>query len=212
MKTGIIRRYQGQIDPKRHSHPDNRIDTQGSCITLMPILNRIGIRLDSPHLPGIIDEAMVPDLEMLLEQTRQPLAPNSELLRLSSILRLFHNISLLCLNDDSRNDPDSPDWLEKGLQYMNHHYAAGISVDETAAFAGVDRTHFSKTFKKAYGSTPVNYLQALKMKEAAQMLVHTQFKMSEVALSIGFPDLYSFSRAFKNYYGVAPSQYQKHMR
>ena len=45
------------------------------------------------------------------------------------------------------------------------------------------------------------------MKQAAKMIEEERFNITEIALSLGYSDLYSFSKAFKNYYGVSPKHY-----
>jgi AraC-like DNA-binding protein len=80
---------------------------------------------------------------------------------------------------------------------MKMHYSYGITVDEAAKFAGVDRTHFSKRFRK-FGISPGEYIKSLIMKEAGQMLLETNFSVSEIAYSLGFSNLYSFSKAYKS--------------
>lgn len=81
---------------------------------------------------------------------------------------------------------------------MDIHFAGGISVEGVSAHAGVDRTHFAKQFRKAYGLSPVQYIQQLKMTQAKRLLVQTPLSLTEVAHSVGYPDLFSFSKAFKS--------------
>ncbi|SFE88677.1 AraC-type DNA-binding protein [Paenibacillus algorifonticola] len=94
---------------------------------------------------------------------------------------------------------------------MEIPYAEGINVESVSLYVGVNRTHFTKQFSKAYGITPVQYIQQLKMGEAKRLLAQTGYTLSEIASSIGFPDLFSFSKAFKKNMGVAPKQYRSQL-
>ena len=60
-------------------------------------------------------------------------------------------------------------------------------------------------------TSPREYLAALRMNKAAELLCEG-FGVSVVAASVGYPDVFSFSRAFKNYYKIPPTQYVKTKR
>ncbi|MNI75295.1 HTH-type transcriptional activator Btr [compost metagenome] len=91
---------------------------------------------------------------------------------------------------------------------MEIHYAEGITVEKVSAHVGVDRNHFTKQFRKAYGMTPIQFIQELKMKEARLLLEQTDYTLAEIAQSVGYPDLFSFSKAFKKRLGTAPAHYR----
>src|SRR5690606_37221192 len=76
-----------------------------------------------------------------------------------------------------------------------------------AKYIGVHRSHFTKEFVNEFGITPVQYLLSLKMNRAKEMLSEKSFSITEIAYSLGYSDLYSFSRAFKNFFGVSPTKY-----
>ncbi|MOA67458.1 DNA-binding transcriptional regulator AraC [compost metagenome] len=52
-------------------------------------------------------------------------------------------------------------------------------------------------------------MQRLKMGKGAQLLRVTDKPVTEIALSIGYPDLYAFTRAFTSYFGLSPTKYRK---
>ncbi|MFZ4453892.1 AraC family transcriptional regulator [Salibacterium aidingense] len=101
------------------------------------------------------------------------------------------------------------DWIQESMNYMNLHYAEGITITDVARHVGASRTHFSNTFTKAVGSSPYKYLQEKIMTKATTLLESSRYNISEIALSLSFSDVYSFSRAFKNYYNVSPSEYKR---
>jgi AraC-like DNA-binding protein len=171
----------------------------------LSILNRIGLRPYSPHAPAFMNEETAKQLDNLFVYFQQPGDDNQDFLRHSVFFKLFHTLLTLLPDGQSvdRNDPVS--WLEKGLEYMEMHYTEGITVEGAAKYVGVDRTHFSKRFQKKFGMSPSEYLKSLVMKEAGQMVKETNYSFTEIAYSVGFPDLYSFSKAFKKYYGESPT-------
>ncbi|WP_248927178.1 AraC family transcriptional regulator [Paenibacillus hamazuiensis] len=95
-------------------------------------------------------------------------------------------------------------WIRECIGFMELHAAEGISVQQVAAFAGVHRSYFSSVFTRQVGMSPLGYLQKIRMEKAGRLLRETDAAVTEIALSLGYPNLFSFTRAFKNYYSVAP--------
>ncbi len=95
-------------------------------------------------------------------------------------------------------------WIHECLDYMELHATEGISVQQVAEFAGVHRSYFSNMFTHQVGMPPLKYLQRIRMEKAKRLLQETDATITEIALSLGYPNLYSFTRAFKIYYKVPP--------
>ena len=72
---------------------------------------------------------------------------------------------------------------------------------------GVSTVYFRKLFTQVYGVSPINYVKALRIKKAKEMLRSDYGSLSDVAQSLGYTSLYDFSRDFKKRVGTAPSRY-----
>jgi AraC-like DNA-binding protein len=169
---------------------------------------RIGL---SPHAPyrngGLTEEAkklMLEFLNLVRESDRQV----NDLSRLAHFYQIFDTLSL-AYKSPSTQENRSLSWLQQGLDYIQIHYAEGITVERVSAYVGVERTHFTKQFSKVYGLPPMQYMQNLKMNEAKHLLAQTEYTLTEIANSVGYPDLFSFSKAFKKHLGVPPTQYRR---
>lgn len=103
---------------------------------------------------------------------------------------------------------DTANWLERSIQYMNTHYTENIAVANVAEVAGVHRSHLYQECTRLLGCSPMQYIIKLRMEKGRELLRDTRFSVTEIALSVGYPDLFSFSRAFSKYYGMSPTQYQ----
>lgn len=60
-------------------------------------------------------------------------------------------------------------------------------------------------FKKYYGSTIYDYITRLRMEEARKLIVKEKKNMYEVGMLVGFKHQASFTKSFKKYYGITPS-------
>lgn len=173
----------------------------------LELLRRIGLTPQRPHLAAVHSEEAAADMIAFLQKTTGGAAETSDLDRLSAFYRIFASLEREAAPE--RIEPDGISWLQRGLDYMEIHYAHGITIEEVARHAGVGRTHFSKKFHERYGITPVRHMQRLKLDEARMLLEQTNYSLSEIAHSVGYPDLFSFSKAFKKHHGLPPKQYRQ---
>ena len=84
-----------------------------------------------------------------------------------------------------------------------------VTADSFAQGLGYGRTNFFKKVKQLTGMSPNDYIKKIRMEEAASLLINTNMTAAEVAFKCGFEDQYYFSKSFKKYYGLPPSQYRK---
>jgi AraC-like DNA-binding protein len=122
----------------------------------------------------------------------------------SLLLRLFSQlISQLTGESESSDELLTLDWVRRCKNYMDLHFSENV-----VAFSGMNRSYFSTEFSRHMGMPPKKYLQKKKMDKGKQLLRETRLPVTEIALSVGFPNLYSFTRAFKKYNGVSPLAYR----
>lgn len=171
----------------------------------IPLLKRIGITNYSTHVKGIINEGIIEILSELSTHFKKD-EEDDDLFGLSIMYKLFHSLSVQ--SKQKNLAPATPrNWLQKSQEYMNMHFAENISVKDVAKYVGIHRSYFADSFVNEVGVTPSNYLLSLKMNRAVELILERTHTITEIALSLGYSDLYSFSRAFKNYYGVSPNRY-----
>lgn len=89
-------------------------------------------------------------------------------------------------------------------EYMDLQALKKITVKEIAAYAGISLFYFYRSFKIAFGCSPYLYITNKRL-ECALNMISKQQKISYVAAYCGFPDLPTFSKAFKRRYLVSPS-------
>lgn len=96
--------------------------------------------------------------------------------------------------------------LQPALIYIGHHISEPIYVQDLAASVNLSEKYFITFFKKVVGITPTNYIIQAKMKKALEYLHEQNYSIKEVAMLVGYSDVYTFSKVFKKTYGVSPSK------
>ena len=96
--------------------------------------------------------------------------------------------------------------------FIDNNYQRKISMEDTASFVCLSEKHMCALFKQIYGIPPKQYLQDIRMKKAMSLLVNTDLKIAEVALSVGYDCQLAFSGAFRKYTGVSPSEYRENKK
>ena len=95
---------------------------------------------------------------------------------------------------------------EKALSYMQSECGrADLQIDEVAAFCNVSAVYLRKIVKEVYQKTPFHLLTDLRMKKACELLLEKR-PIKEIAMSVGYSDIYQFSRAYKRCFGYAPTE------
>ncbi|MBB6634656.1 AraC family transcriptional regulator [Cohnella thailandensis] len=119
----------------------------------------------------------------------------------SMICRLFAEL----IPDGASVDAEEPSgWIRECIGFMELHATEGISVQQVAEFAGVHRSYFSGVFAGQVGMPPLKYIQKIRMEKAQRLLSETDATVTEIAFSLGYPNLYTFTRAFKSYFDLSP--------
>lgn len=99
--------------------------------------------------------------------------------------------------------------LEQLRALMQEHIHSQLDLARLAAEANVSKYHFAKKFKALTGSAPIQYFINMKMQRACYLLDSSRQSIKEVAASLGYDDVYYFSRLFKKTIGLSPSQYRQ---
>ena len=75
--------------------------------------------------------------------------------------------------------------------------------------AGMSNSHLCHEFRNAFDTNIRKYIIRKRMSVAQHMLYDVNLRINEIADSVGYPDIYQFSKQFKKTFGVSPTQYRK---
>lgn len=99
--------------------------------------------------------------------------------------------------------------VNHAIYYLENHHTQEITLEQLADTLYVSPTYLSKVFKESTGMSPINYLIQVRLKHAKELLANEQLTIREISQAVGYQDAYHFSKLFKKYYGVSPSQLAK---
>ena len=109
--------------------------------------------------------------------------------------------------DTSEGKSLTPDHVKQAIAIIEYEYHTELTASSIAGRLHLNRTHFSEIFKVATGVPPSRYIRDIRMKKAAELLIKRKLSVTVTAVSVGYPDVFAFSRAFKSFYGVSPTEY-----
>ncbi len=102
-----------------------------------------------------------------------------------------------------------PNWLSALLDKMENPELFSFTLDEFASMAGRTKEHLCRSFQKYLGVSPSAYLNAKRLNYAANLLLHSDQKVIDIAYASGFQSLSRFYHAFKIEFNVSPLEYRK---
>ena len=96
--------------------------------------------------------------------------------------------------------------MNEALRYIEDHLDDDIGFDEMAAIAGVSEYHFRKLFSYLSGMSLSSYIRNRRLSQAAIDLQHGGERVLDVAVKYGYDSADGFSRAFRDWAGINPSE------
>ena len=106
-----------------------------------------------------------------------------------------------------RKSDGIPPQLNRLVSYIREHYTSQISLDDICKSMNMSKQYCMRIFKRHMHTTINDYILDLRMRHAAYLLSGTYMNVSQTADYLGFASTAYFSRVFKKYYGVSPSEY-----
>ena len=97
--------------------------------------------------------------------------------------------------------------ITPAVDYIAKNYNTSITNEKLAELTGLSVVYFRKLFTEFFGTSPISYVHELRIKKAKEMLESDYGSISDIAESLGYQNIYDFSRVFKKYTGIPPSKY-----
>ena len=99
------------------------------------------------------------------------------------------------------------DYIDYAIRYINSNYAR-VKIQDVAEYVNLNRTYFTALFRKKMYMSPQEYLMKVRMERACSLLKRTDLPIRIIAGSVGYENPLTFSKVFKQKFGVGPKDYR----
>jgi AraC family transcriptional regulator len=150
----------------------------------------------------------------LLETTKRELerdreAAKASLATASSILQ--SEIERRSCAKDARPGALAAWQIARVRAFIDENLHRSIHVKDLSSVAQRSTSHFSRSFKQAFGEPPHAYVVRRRVERACHLMITSSASLSEIALSVGFSDQAHLSRLFRQVFGQSPSSWRREL-
>ena len=122
-------------------------------------------------------------------------------LRLQEVVENF--MSAMFYGKDKGNH-----YIRKALRYMSEHYGEHIELTDVAAYVQLSPSYFSTLFRQVVGQSFREQLCLIRVEESKQLLLSTDYSLTDIAIAVGFPDQSYYCKVFKRIVGLTPGKFR----
>jgi AraC-like DNA-binding protein len=218
------------IDPGKleHQYPSallaelqrlcERGEFTGVAVTLERIRSEIRTHNYPLHMVRMVAYDVLARVQgAFMRTTVQPVRRSELFARIESLVSVgsvdtfFDHVIALIVELDGREPVDGR--AGEILDYVAEHAADRmLSATGVADHFGMERASFSRYFKRHNGATFVDFVSALRVENAKELLQTTNLPISEIVMRIGYSDASAFIKKFRKYTGTTPSAYRSDRR
>ena len=94
-------------------------------------------------------------------------------------------------------------------EYINENYMEDLRCEKIVGMTNMNRSKFSKVFKKRFGQSLVSYINLTRIKNAAELLRNPDLSITEIASHVGYESITHFERVFRKVNGASPKEYRR---
>lgn len=121
---------------------------------------------------------------------------------ISGICRIMQQISAIQNSKNARP-------IVLAIAYIEQNYSKPLYLESVAEEVGLSTVYLSNLFKKETGKNFTDYVTEYRLQIASNLLKNSILNVSEIANSVGFSDGRYFSKQFKRFFGIKPTEYRK---
>lgn len=173
------------------------------------LLNLAGVTLSQPVLHIESEYSISHFINKCIDELKKESKPLDAKLQGYLYLILSNLQESYMSKNPSAISIDKPsEYIEKALLFIEYNYMKPITIKDISSYIGLDRTYFSKVFKKHMGISPQDYMIKYRIEKSIQLMKTTNLNFKQICVCVGIPEEYYFSRLFKSITGVSPSKYR----
>ena len=108
----------------------------------------------------------------------------------------------------NKNNSNTKYSINQALDYIENNYDKDLSLKTLSKEVGLSLYYFSHLFKEEVGDSFVTYLNKFRIKKAKELLSNSKLNIAEISFQVGYNDPNYFTRVFKEYEGLTPSEFR----
>ena len=211
-----------------HFH-DKSITARPGTVLFIPRKEQYGIDLEgersvvvcidfeltgnSSFRPFLIKVGNVSDLKTLFADAEKEWKRKKVGFAIACKASFYKIISMLVRWDHYHLNTEGYQKIADAVDYLHRHYLENsFRLSSLAEIADMSGRYFEILFYNEFKMTPKEYVLSLKLSYAKELLSNEKTSVTDVALFLGFSDIYYFSKLFKAKTGFSPSEYRKIVR
>ncbi|MNB80295.1 Melibiose operon regulatory protein [compost metagenome] len=98
--------------------------------------------------------------------------------------------------------------LIKVNRYIRNNYCREITLQDLADHVGVHPTYLSNTYSKVFKTSPIYYLNQMRINRAENLLTYSNLSINSIAKAVGYNSHSQFTSMFKRFKDISPSQFR----
>lgn len=152
-------------------------------------------------------------IDLMLRENASPDEYSAEMLVLQTMLLLltFKRKGVFVYETLSAKSGIPYD-IEQAMHHIAMNYAGTITLEETADLVGLSPTYLSKKFSRVTGRSFAEYINYIRLRQAAQKLLTTDDNITKISYDCGFNSSNYFKDCFKKTYKLSPREYRISMK
>ena len=168
-------------------------------------------RYELPKEENVFFTGVSPDYPWIYNQIIRELQLQRE--NYEDMIRLFLRHIFLTINryikEGKQIKNDTINDIERAVHYFNENYSKPISIEQYASEHLMSVNWFIHNFKNVMKVPPMQYIVSLRISAAKGYLENSNKNIAEIAVTVGYDNALYFSRLFRKYTGVTPTEYRK---
>lgn len=133
-------------------------------------------------------------------------------LRRNGLLQIFLSVVAQGAPVTRQEEGDKANqYVRRAVEFISRNFCNPVKVTDVADYVCINRSYLYTLFEKSLGMSPQQFLTTYRLTKAAEMLMIPDLPVESIALSCGYQDPLTFTKAFRQMKGISPSGYRKQM-